>query len=79
VTVLGCHRSIGDQHNGFAEGLARPLSRRGFDGAYQCAALAKLAKEFGARFAAIADPNRLAELKEALAGTRIECGAARAR
>jgi len=35
----------------------------------------KLAKEFGARFAAIADPARLAELKDALAGTRIECGA----
>jgi 1-deoxy-D-xylulose-5-phosphate reductoisomerase len=38
-------------------------------------ALAKLAREFGARFAAVADPDRLAELKEALAGTRIECGA----
>src|SRR5258707_12825351 len=37
--------------------------------------LAKLAKEFGARFAAIADPGRLAELKDALAGTRTECGA----
>src|ERR1700716_4300753 len=38
-------------------------------------ALAKLAKEFGARFAAIADPARLGELKAALAGTRTECGA----
>src|SRR5437588_9615018 len=38
-------------------------------------ALAKLAKEFGARFAAIADPARLGELKDALAGTNIECGA----
>jgi len=39
------------------------------------AGLAKLAKEFGARFAAIADPNRLQELKDTLAGTRTECGA----
>ena len=38
-------------------------------------ALAKLAKEFDARFAAIADPDRLDELKDALAGTGIECGA----
>src|SRR5438045_7814451 len=38
-------------------------------------ALASLAREFGARFAAIADPKRLGELKNALAGTRTECGA----
>jgi 1-deoxy-D-xylulose-5-phosphate reductoisomerase len=37
--------------------------------------LATLAREFGARFAAVADPDRLAELKDALAGTRTECGA----
>jgi len=38
-------------------------------------ALAKLAREFGARFVAVADPDRLGELKDALAGTRTECGA----
>src|SRR5207248_7815695 len=37
--------------------------------------LAKLAREFNARFAAVADPARLGELKDALAGTRTECGA----
>ena len=37
--------------------------------------LARLAREFGARFAAIADPDRLSELREALAGTHIQCGA----
>ena len=37
--------------------------------------LAKLAREFGARFAVIAYPTRLNELKAALAGTRTECGA----
>ena len=38
-------------------------------------ALAKLAREFDARFAAVADPDRAGELKEALAGTGTECGA----
>src|SRR5437660_10145142 len=38
-------------------------------------ALAKLAREFNARFAAIGDPARLGELRDALAGTRTECGA----
>ncbi|MFX4516573.1 hypothetical protein ABTA91_18970, partial [Acinetobacter baumannii] len=38
-------------------------------------ALARLAREFDARLAAVADPARLGELKEALAGTRTECGA----
>jgi len=37
--------------------------------------LAKLAREFNVRFAAVADPARLSELREALAGTGIECGA----
>jgi len=37
--------------------------------------LARLAKEFGARFAAIADPALLSDLKDALAGTRTACGA----
>jgi 1-deoxy-D-xylulose-5-phosphate reductoisomerase len=37
--------------------------------------LAKLAKEFDVAFAAVADPDRLSELKDALAGTAIECGA----
>jgi 1-deoxy-D-xylulose-5-phosphate reductoisomerase len=37
--------------------------------------LAKLAREFDARYVAVADPARLTELREALAGTRTECGA----
>jgi len=41
--------------------------------------LAKLAREFGARFAAVADPDRLSELKDALAGTRTECARAKVR
>src|ERR1700694_5578289 len=75
VTVLGATGSTGDS----AMDLLRSARDR-----YQVEAmtphtnvqgLAKLAKEFGARFAAIADPARLGELREALAGTRTECGA----
>src|SRR6266481_793117 len=66
VTVLGATGSIGDSTMDLL---------RGARDRYRVEALTKLAKEFGARFAAIADPARLGELKEALAGTRIECGA----
>src|SRR5215211_837715 len=38
------------------------------------AALAKLAREFGARFAAVGDPAAYQELKDGLAGTGIEAG-----
>jgi 1-deoxy-D-xylulose-5-phosphate reductoisomerase len=37
--------------------------------------LAKLAKEFGARFVAVADASKLGELRDALAGTNIASGA----
>ena len=66
VTVLGATGSIGDSTMDLL---------RGARDRYSVEALAKLAKEFGARFAAIADPSRLGELKAALAGTGIECGA----
>jgi 1-deoxy-D-xylulose-5-phosphate reductoisomerase len=36
--------------------------------------LVKLAREFDARFVAVADPARFGELKDALAGSGIECG-----
>jgi len=39
------------------------------------AALAKLAREFGARFAAVSDPDAYADLKSGLAGTSIEAAA----
>ena len=35
----------------------------------------RLAREFGARFAAVADPDAYGELKDALAGTGIEAAA----
>jgi 1-deoxy-D-xylulose-5-phosphate reductoisomerase len=39
------------------------------------AALARLARELGARFAAVGDPDSYAELKAGLSGSRIEAGA----
>jgi 1-deoxy-D-xylulose-5-phosphate reductoisomerase len=39
------------------------------------AALARLARELGARFAAVADPQAYSELKAELSGSRIEAGA----
>jgi len=47
----------------------------GADRQFERAGVGQLAREFDARFVAVADPARLTELKEALAGTRTECGA----
>lgn len=75
VTVLGATGSIGDSTMDLL---------RAAPGKYQVAALtantdveglAKLAREFGARFAAVADASRLDELRTALDGTGIESGA----
>src|SRR5215475_7378417 len=72
VTVLGATGSIGDS----TMDLLRRAGDRYRVEALTCnsnvAELAKLAREFGARFAAVADPARLSELREALSGTGIE-------
>ncbi|MDR3467075.1 MAG: 1-deoxy-D-xylulose-5-phosphate reductoisomerase [Xanthobacteraceae bacterium] len=78
VTVLGATGSIGDS--------TMDLVRRGGDrfrveavtAHSNVEALAKLAREFKVRFAAIADESRLGELRAALAGTGIACGAGEA-
>jgi 1-deoxy-D-xylulose-5-phosphate reductoisomerase len=78
VTVLGATGSIGDS--------TMDLVRRGGDrfrveavtAHSNVAALATLAREFKVRFAAIADESRLGELRAALAGTGIACGAGEA-
>ena len=75
VTVLGATGSIGDS--------TMDLIRRGRDryrveaitANSNVAALAKLAREFDVKFAAVADAAKLGELRDALAGTSIECGA----
>ena len=75
VTVLGATGSIGDSTMDLLRASRDRYRVEALTANTNVDGLAKLAKEFGARFAAIADPGRLAELKEALAGTRIECGA----
>lgn len=75
VTVLGATGSIGDSTMDLLRGARDRYRVEALTANSNVEGLAKLAKEFGARFAAIADPARLSELKDALAGTRIECGA----
>src|SRR2546429_1931914 len=75
VTVLGATGSIGDSTMDLLRGARDRYAVEALTANSNVEALAKLAKEFGARFAAIADPARLGELKDALAGTGIECGA----
>jgi 1-deoxy-D-xylulose-5-phosphate reductoisomerase len=75
VTVLGATGSIGDSTMDLLRGARDRYRVEALTANGNVQALAKLAKEFDARFAAIADPSRLGELKEALAGTRTECGA----
>ncbi|MFB9267933.1 1-deoxy-D-xylulose-5-phosphate reductoisomerase [Bradyrhizobium erythrophlei] len=75
VTVLGATGSIGDSTMDLLRGARDRYRVEALTANSNVEGLVKLAKEFGARFAAIADPARLSELKDALAGTRIECGA----
>ncbi len=75
VTVLGATGSIGDSTMDLLRGARDRYSVEALTANSNVDALAKLAIEFGARFAAIGDPARLGELKAALAGTGIECGA----
>src|SRR5436305_3674863 len=75
VTVLGATGSIGDSTMDLLRGARDRYEVEALTANSNVESLAKLAREFGAKFAAIADPARLTELKEALAGTSIECGA----
>src|SRR6267154_1266179 len=75
VSVLGATGSIGDSTMDLLRGAPERYQVEALTANSNVEGLAKLAKEFGARFAAIADPTRLNELKAALAGTRTECGA----
>jgi 1-deoxy-D-xylulose-5-phosphate reductoisomerase len=75
VTVLGATGSIGDSTMDLLRGARDRYRVEALTANSNVIGLAKLAKEFGVRFAAVADPARLNELKAALSGTRIECGA----
>jgi 1-deoxy-D-xylulose-5-phosphate reductoisomerase len=75
VTVLGATGSIGDSTMDLLRGAPDQYRVEALTANSNVAGLAKLAREFGAQFAAVADPARLGELKDALAGSGIACGA----
>jgi 1-deoxy-D-xylulose-5-phosphate reductoisomerase len=75
VTVLGATGSIGDSTMDLLRGAPGRYRVEALTANSNVEALAKLAREFDAKFAAIADPARLGALKEALAGSGIACGA----
>jgi 1-deoxy-D-xylulose-5-phosphate reductoisomerase len=75
VSVLGATGSIGDSTMDLLRRAPELYRVEALTAHSNVQALAKLAREFEARFAAIADVTRLGELREALAGTGIESGA----
>src|SRR5438270_10740243 len=64
VTVLGATGSIGDSTMDLLRAARDRYRVEALTANGNVQALAKLAREFDARFVAIADPRRLAELKE---------------
>ncbi|MFZ5737843.1 MAG: 1-deoxy-D-xylulose-5-phosphate reductoisomerase, partial [Pseudomonadota bacterium] len=69
VSVLGATGSIGDSTMDLIRAEPERYRVEALTGNANVAGLAKLAKEFNARFVAVADPARLGELRAALAGT----------
>ena len=75
ITVLGATGSIGDSTMDLLRLAPERYRVEALTAHSNVQGLAKLAREFNAGFAAIADPARLGELKDALAGSGIACGA----
>ncbi|ABD07524.1 1-deoxy-D-xylulose 5-phosphate reductoisomerase [Rhodopseudomonas palustris HaA2] len=75
ISVLGATGSIGDSTMDLLRAAPEKYRVEALTGNANVAGLAKLAKEFNARFVAVADPARLGELRAALAGTDIAYGA----
>lgn len=75
VSVLGATGSIGDSTMDLLRSARDRYQVEALTANTNVQGLATLAKEFGARFAAVADPSLLGALREALAGTGIACGA----
>src|SRR6478752_10792473 len=73
VTVLGATGSIGDSTMDLLRGARERYRVEALTANSNVAALAKLAREFDARFVAIADPDLLKDLQDALRGTGTEC------
>ena len=75
VTVLGATGWIGDSTMDLLRQARDRYQVEALTAHSNVEALARLAREFDVRFAAIADPDRFDDLKQALAGTGIACGA----
>ncbi|MDR6302432.1 1-deoxy-D-xylulose-5-phosphate reductoisomerase [Nitrobacter vulgaris] len=74
VTVLGATGSIGDSTMDLLRGAPGRYRVEALTANSNVEGLVKLAREFDARFVAVADTARFGELKDALAGSGIECG-----
>ncbi|WP_051335593.1 1-deoxy-D-xylulose-5-phosphate reductoisomerase [Methylocapsa acidiphila] len=72
VVILGATGSIGKSTAEIISGAGGAFRVAAVAGGRDALALARVARELGAKFAALADPSGYAELKEALAGTSIE-------
>ena len=75
VTLLGATGSIGASTVDLIKRQPERYRVEAVSANRSVAALAALARELGARFAAIGEPSAYGELKDALAGTGIEAGA----
>ncbi len=75
ITVLGATGSIGDSTMDLLRASPERYQVEALTANGNVEGLAKLAKEFNARFVAVADASKLGELREALAGTDIAFGA----
>jgi 1-deoxy-D-xylulose-5-phosphate reductoisomerase len=75
VTVLGATGSVGDSTMDLLRASRDRYQVEALTANTNVQGLATLAKEFGARFAAVADVSLLGALREALAGSGIACGA----
>ncbi|MGN6411458.1 MAG: 1-deoxy-D-xylulose-5-phosphate reductoisomerase [Nitrobacter sp.] len=74
VTVLGATGSIGDSTMDLLRSARGRYRVEALTANSNAKMLAKLAREFDARFVAVADSSCFGELKDALAGSGIECG-----
>ena len=75
VTLLGATGSIGASTVDLIRRERHRYRVEAISANRNVAALAALARELGVRFAAVGDPDAFHDLKEALHGTGIECGA----
>jgi 1-deoxy-D-xylulose-5-phosphate reductoisomerase len=75
VSVLGATGSIGDSTMDLLRASPERYQVESLTANTNVEALVTLAKEFRARFVAVADASKLGELRAALAGTGIESGA----